>query len=113
MYICFICSANSKVDKDKKSEDLSVASWILWTLSAFANTVYSIILGRCELIIASVSEFILITITLILSVVFKGRKNNHIESEKEFNARLKKIRSLDGNHLMLITSMICERERKS
>ena len=52
-----------------------MASWVLWTLSAICNTVYSIILLRSELIIAAVSEMLLIVATLTLSLVFKkGRK---------------------------------------
>lgn len=62
-----------KLIKTKESEDLSVLSWILWTISSFANLVYSILLNRLELIISSVSEFVLILITLFLTIYCKER----------------------------------------
>ena len=43
-------------------------------MSAVCNTVYSIVLLRIELIIASISELLLIATTLILSLVFKNNK---------------------------------------
>lgn len=64
-----------KLARTKKSEDLSVASWILWSMSSFANLVYSIVLGRLELIVASVSEFLLILVTLVLTVYYEYMNN--------------------------------------
>ena len=83
MWIVTICTYVSyapqiiKLIKTKKAEDLSVMSWMLWTVSAFANLLYSLLLGRCELIIASISEFLLIVTTLFLTVRYKvtGEKN--------------------------------------
>lgn len=52
MYTVTICTYISyvpqlvKLFRTKKSEDLSVASWILWTISSLANLIYSIVLGR-------------------------------------------------------------------
>lgn len=80
MWIVTICTYISyvpqivKIIKTKSSEDLSIASWVLWFISSTCDTVYSIVLSRPELIIASLSEFILIMITLILSFVYKNRK---------------------------------------
>ena len=80
MWIVTICTYISyvpqlyKLVKTKKSEDLSIPSWVLWTLSAVCNTVYSIVLLRMELIIASVSELLLIVATLVLSLIYKNNK---------------------------------------
>ena len=80
MWIVTICTYISyvpqiyKLIKTKKSDDLSIPSWVLWTLSAICNTVYSIVLLRAELIIASVSELLLIVATLILSLAFRNNK---------------------------------------
>lgn len=57
----------------KKSEDISIASWVLWTISAVSNTVYSILLMRVELMIASVSEMVLIAIILILTYIYRNK----------------------------------------
>lgn len=57
----------------KKSEDISIASWVLWTISAVANTVYSILLMRVELMIASVSEMVLIAVILILTYIYRNK----------------------------------------
>lgn len=56
MWIVTICTYISyipqivKLIKTKKSEDLSIISWLLWTVSSLANLIYSIVLGRTELI---------------------------------------------------------------
>lgn len=79
MWIVTICTYISyvpqifKLIKTKKSEDLSIASWILWTVSALANLAYAIVLGRTELIISSASEFLLILAVLLLTVYY-GRR---------------------------------------
>lgn len=71
MWVVTICTYISyipqirKLLKTKKSEDLSIGSWVLWTVSSLANLIYSIILGRFELILAGVSEFLLILATLL------------------------------------------------
>lgn len=70
-----------KLIKTKKSEDLSILSWLLWTVSSFANLLYSLVLNRSELIIASVSEFLLIVITLVLTVYYDYKNKYCIESE--------------------------------
>ena len=83
-----------KLYKTKHAEDLSVTSWILWTVSALANTVYSFILARPELIFASVSETLLILTVLFQTMYYKKReeaKKMEEESEKieEFFRKLK------------------------
>jgi MtN3 and saliva related transmembrane protein len=118
MWIVTICTYISyvpqivKLIKTKKSEDLSITSWILWCISSVANLVYSIILGRYELIIASVSEFLLISIVLFLSIYYNYKNNYYVEPEKEFQDRVNRISSKDGNHMALITAMIEDRQRK-
>lgn len=118
MWIVTVCTYISyapqivKLVKTKKSEDLSIASWILWSISALSNLIYSIVLGRTELIIASVSEFVLIMTTLILTIYYEYKNNYYIESEEVFQDRINKVRLKDGNHMVLITSMMCERERR-
>lgn len=80
MWIVSVCTFISyvpqlfKLIKTKKSEDLSVPSWILWTLSAICNMIYSIALLRTELILASLIELSLNMLTLILSIVYKNNK---------------------------------------
>lgn len=120
MWIVTICTYISyvpqiyKLYKTKHSEDLSVQSWLLWTVSALANTAYSIMLLRVELIIASVSEALLILVVL-LQTLYYNRKNNVMieETDEEFEARLKRIRSKDGNHMLLTTAMIEERNKRN
>nr|DAE00581.1 MAG TPA: SemiSWEET, PQLC, membrane protein, sugar [Myoviridae sp. ctrf010] len=72
-----------KLLKTKKSEDLSVASWVLWSVSSLADLIYSITLGRIELIIASISEFILILATLILTIYYEQQKSHAKNNEKK------------------------------
>lgn len=80
MWIVSVCTFISyvpqlfKLIKTKKSEDLSVTSWVLWTLSAVCNMIYSIALLRTELILASLIELTFTMLTLILSIVYKNNK---------------------------------------
>lgn len=117
MWIVTVCTYVSylpqlyKLIKTKKAEDLSITSWISWMISSLANLIYSVLLGRFELIIASVSEFILISAVLFLTVYYTKSKRYRIETDEEFKARLNKIRQKDGNHMILMTAMIQEREK--
>ena len=72
-YVSYIPQLH-KLIKTKNSEGLSVLSWVLWSVSSLAHVIYSVTLGRYELIIASVSEFTLILMTLVLSL--KYNKSN-------------------------------------
>lgn len=118
MWIVTICTYISyvpqiiKLIKTKKSEDLSIASWCLWSISSLANLVYSIVLGRWELVIASVSEFLLILVTLVLTIWYNYKNNYYLESEEQFLERINRIQSKDGNHMMLITSLFEDRKRR-
>lgn len=101
-----------KLIKTKKSEDLSVLSWCLWSVSSLSNLIYSIVLGRLELIIASLSEFLMIKITLVLTIWYNYKNNYYLESEEKFEERLNKIKSKDGNHMLMMTSILEDRERR-
>ena len=117
MWIVTVCTYVSyipqlyKLIKTKKAEDLSITSWVLWMVSSLANLIYSVLLGRFELIVASVSEFILISAVLFLTVYYTKSKRYRIETDEEFETRLNKIRQRDGNHMVLMTAMIQEREK--
>ena len=65
-----------------KSEDLSVMSLILLIVSSFANLVYSIVLDRTELIIASVLEIALIAVTLVHTVYYECENRHFAENRK-------------------------------
>lgn len=82
MHLHILHTTAIKVVKNKKSEDLSVASWFLWSVSSLADLIYSITLGRIELIIASISEFILILATLILTIYYEQQKSHAKNNEK-------------------------------
>lgn len=117
MWIVIICTYISyvpqivKLIKTKKSEDLSITSWCLWSISSLANLVYSIVLGRWELVIASISEFLLILVTLVLTIWYNYKNNYYLESEEQFQERINRIQSKDGNHMILITSLHEDRKR--
>ena len=79
MWIVTICTYISyipqivKILKTKSSEDISDWSWILWTLSSFCNFIYSVVLGRSELMIAGISELVLTALVLVLSLIYKHK----------------------------------------
>ena len=75
MYVSYVPQIY-KLIKTKKSEDLSVNSWILWVISSTADTIYSCVLGRPELMIASISEAVLNVTVLLLTIKYSGRLNN-------------------------------------
>lgn len=118
MWIVTVCTYISyvpqivKLIKTKKSEDLSIVSWALWTISSLANLVYSIALGRFELVIASVSEFLLILVTLVLTIYYEYKNNYYVEPEEQYQQRIKRILSKDGNHMTLLTAIECDRKRR-
>ena len=80
-------------------------------VSSLSNLIYSVLLRRFEFIVASVSEFILISAVLFLTVYYTKSKRYRIETDEEFETRLNKIRQKDGNHMVLMTTMIQEREK--
>lgn len=91
---------------------MSIASWVLWTLSAVANLIYSVILARGELIISSISEAGLILAVFVLTVYYNYKNNYYLESEAKYNSRLRHLEQIDGNHMMLAVSIIKDRERR-
>lgn len=118
MWIVTVCTYISyipqivKLLKTKQSEDLSIMSWVLWTVSSLANLIYSIVLGRTELIMASISEFLLILVTLILTVYYNYKNNYYLEPEAKYQERLNKIKAKDGNHMILMTVIQEDRKRR-
>lgn len=107
MWIVTVCTYISyvpqivKVIRTKSSEDLSIASWVLWLLSAICNSIYSIVLLRPELIIASVSEFLLIAVTLVLSLIYKNKRKFtvlgvELESKEDYGYYL--LQTIAGNY---------------
>ena len=76
-----------KMVKTKRAEDLSITSWFLWFLSSVCNTVYSFVLWRKELIIASVSELVLVTITLILTLILHEKEKTISIRGIQFNEK--------------------------
>lgn len=118
MWIVTICTYISyipqivKLVRTKKEEGLSVTSWTLWCISSIANLIYSVVLGRHELIIASVSETLLVLAVLLLSIYYNYRNNYYVEPEEEFQERLNRICARDGNHMILVASMIADRQRR-
>lgn len=118
MWIVTICVYISyvpqiiKILKTKKSEDLSITSWILWTISSLANLIYSMILGRLELIIAGCSEFLLTLATLILIGYYQYKNNYYFESELKYQDRIDKIKAKGGNHMILLMVIAKDRERR-
>ncbi len=63
-----------KLLKTKKSEDLSIQSWVLWVVSSFSYTLYAVIVSKDFMLIFETGlelSFCLI----ILMLVIKYRKN--------------------------------------
>lgn len=102
MWIVTVCTYISymqqivKLLKTKKSEDLSVASWVLWTISA----------------IASLSDFLLIALVLVLTVYYNYKNNYYLEPEEKYQERINRIMAKDGNHMVLITALQEDRNRR-
>lgn len=118
MWIVTVCTYISygpqiiKLIRTKKAEDLSVASWTLWSISSIANLIYSITLDRFELVISSVSEFLLILATLVLTLYYDYRNNYYLEPEECFQSRIKHIKQKDGNHMILLMAIKEDRKRR-
>ena len=64
-----------KLLKTKKSNDISIISWILWVVSSFSYTLYALLVSKDFMLIFETSlELTFCIIILILSVIY--RKNN-------------------------------------
>lgn len=59
--------------KTKRSDNLSITSWVVWLVSMICGLAYSIILFRLEMIIMYSSDFTLSLIVFYL--ILKYRKN--------------------------------------
>lgn len=111
MWVVTICTFISyfpqllKMFRTKKVEDLSYGSWILWSIGAIANLVYSILLGRVELIVSSSCEAFLILATLVMMFYYTYMNDYYLESEEKFN---KKLNEVSSNNLPLVE----DRERR-
>ena len=67
-----------KLIKTKKSNDLSVQSWILWVISSFSYTMYAILCSNDYMLIFETSlELFFCILILVLAVIYK--KNNDYE----------------------------------
>lgn len=68
-----------KLIKTKKSEDISIKSWILWVVSSFSYTIYAVIVSHDFMLIFETSlELLFCLIILCLSI--KYRKNSNLNS---------------------------------
>lgn len=63
-----------KLIRTKKSEDISIPSWILWGLSSLSYLIFSLLEGGFGLIFSSVSEFVLTFVVLFLSLKYKKKE---------------------------------------
>ena len=70
--------------KTKKSEDLSVWSWVLWVVSSFAYTLYAILCQDTVMLIFETSlELLFCVIILVCAIVFrKNKKESNSHGEK-------------------------------
>lgn len=64
-----------KLIKTKKSDDISIASWLLWVTSSFAYTLYAILVSKDFMLIFETSlELTFCLIILILSGIYRRNK---------------------------------------
>lgn len=63
-----------KLIRTKKSEDISVASWVLFAVSSFCSLGYGVLLWRWEYILSAGLEFFLNLLIFILTVKYRERK---------------------------------------
>ena len=65
-----------KLIKTKKSNDLSIQSWILWVTSSLAYTIYAIVVSKDFMLIFETSlELSFCLIILILTVYYRKNSN--------------------------------------
>ena len=64
-----------KLIKTKKSNDLSINSWILWVTSSFSYTLYGFLCSKDGMLIFETSlEFIFCLIILMLAIKYRNNK---------------------------------------
>lgn len=63
-----------KLIKTKKSEDISIQSWILWVISSLSYTIYAIIVSKDAMLIFETSlELFFCLLILLLSIKYRKR----------------------------------------
>ena len=66
-----------KLIRTKKSEDLSIKSWILWVTSSIAYTLYAILISKdFMLIFETLLELFFCLLILILAFVYRKNVRN-------------------------------------
>lgn len=69
--------------RTKKSEDLSIWSWILWVTSSLAYTLYAVLCQDNFMLIFETSlELLFCVIILICTIVFRDKKDKNKENAK-------------------------------
>ena len=63
-----------KLIKTKKSNDLSINSWILWVVSSFSSTLYAVLCSKDFMLVFETSLELFFCL-LILSLAVKYRNN--------------------------------------
>lgn len=64
--------------RTKKSEDLSIWSWILWVTSSLAYTLYAVLCQNNFMLIFETSlELLFCVIILICAIVFRDKKDKN------------------------------------
>lgn len=64
-----------KLIRTKKSEDISIGSWILWVTSSLAYTLYAIIVSGDDMLIFETSlELAFCLIILLLAIKYRNNK---------------------------------------
>mgnify|MGYP004596665405 FL=1 len=91
---------------------LQVLMWVIWNVISIVDFYYSILSGRIELIIVSGSEFALSFTVLFLIVYYTYKNDYYLESEEKFKERIYRIQCHDGNHMLYLTSLVQDRERR-
>ncbi len=66
-----------KLIRTKKSNDLSINSWILWVVSSFSYTLYAIICTNDFMLIFETSlELFFCLLILLLAIKYKDSRDN-------------------------------------
>ena len=67
-----------KLIKTKKSEDLSIQSWILWVVSSFSYTLYAVVVSKDFMLIFETSlELAFFLIILVLAIKYRKNGGNY------------------------------------
>lgn len=64
-----------KLLKTKKSEDISIQSWILWVTSSFSYTLYALLVSKDGMLIFETClELFFCLLILILAIIYRKNK---------------------------------------